>query len=123
MELKRAERLAIIITAVFLLLVVCRHLVSSRPEAAVTVTAAKQTERQALPERSVLQPEGAQTVNLNTATSEELQTLTGIGPTLSQRIIDYRETHGPFARIEDITQVQGIAEKVFSENYDRMTVD
>ena len=123
MELKRAERLAIIITAVFLILTACWHLISSRPDAAVTVTAAKQTERQVPPENSAPQTAGTRTVNLNTATAEELQTLTGIGPTLSQRIIDYRETHGPFARIEDITQVQGIAEKVFTENYDRMTVN
>ena len=123
MELKRAERLAIIITAVFLLLVVCRHLIASRTDAAVTVTAAKQTERQMPPDKRAPQPEGTQKVNLNTATAEELQTLTGIGPTLSQRIVDYREANGPFARIEDITQVQGIAEKVFTENYDRMTVE
>ena len=122
MKLKRAERLAVVITAVFLLLVAAYHLLSTRQTAAVTVTASQQTEQRKLPERSAAENADVQTVDLNRATAEELQTLSGIGPTLAQRIIDYREAHGPFESVEEITQVQGIAEKVFSENFDRMTV-
>jgi competence protein ComEA len=48
-------------------------------------------------------------ININTADSTLLQTLPGIGPTNAQRIIDYRETNGPFQIIEDLLKVSGIA--------------
>jgi competence protein ComEA len=47
-------------------------------------------------------------VNINTATADQLTTLTGIGPAKAQAIIDYRNAHGPFQSIEDITKVSGI---------------
>ncbi|HDS09562.1 MAG TPA: helix-hairpin-helix domain-containing protein, partial [Firmicutes bacterium] len=52
-------------------------------------------------------------VNLNTATSEELQTLKGIGPSKASAIIEYRSQNGPFKRIEDIQNVSGIGPKTF----------
>lgn len=53
-------------------------------------------------------------INLNTASSTELQQLPGIGPALSERIEAYRSTHGPFRRVGDITQVRGIGEKTLA---------
>jgi competence protein ComEA len=47
-------------------------------------------------------------VNINKASCSELESLPGIGPTIAQRIVDYRQSHGPFSRIEDITNVAGI---------------
>lgn len=61
-------------------------------------------------------------VNINTATLAELDALPGIGPTLAQRIIDYRTEHGPFASIEDIKNVPGIGEGLFQKLKDRITV-
>jgi competence protein ComEA len=49
-------------------------------------------------------------VNINTADSERLQTLPRIGPVLAGRIIDYRDQHGPFAAVDDLTLVKGIGE-------------
>lgn len=47
-------------------------------------------------------------VNVNTADLATLETLPGIGPELAQRIIDYRQAHGPFAQIADLLDVPGI---------------
>ncbi|HHY37085.1 MAG TPA: hypothetical protein GX518_05280 [Firmicutes bacterium] len=52
-------------------------------------------------------------INLNRATRAELETLPGIGPALAERIITYREEHGPFRRPEEIKNVSGIGEKTY----------
>ena len=62
-------------------------------------------------------------INLNTANFEELTRLKGIGPAYAQRIIDYREKHGPFERIEDLMKVKGIGPKTFDANKDMITVE
>ncbi len=62
-------------------------------------------------------------VNINTASAQELdEKLSGIGPTLAQRIVDYRKLHGPFAKIEDLNEVSGIGDKKFAELKDSIVV-
>ena len=61
-------------------------------------------------------------INLNTATREELMTLTGIGEAKADAIISYREQAGLFSRIEDIMNISGIKEGVFSKIKDDITV-
>ena len=64
----------------------------------------------------------AVTININTATSEELESLKGIGKARALIIVKYREEHGNFASIEDINNVPGIGEAVFADIKDQITV-
>jgi competence protein ComEA len=50
-------------------------------------------------------------VHLSTATVEQLDGIDGIGPTLAQRIIEYRDAHGGFRSLAELAQVEGIGEK------------
>jgi len=61
-------------------------------------------------------------VNINTAGLEELESLPGIGPSIAQRIIDYREANGPFSKTADIVNVSGIGPATFEQIKDRITV-
>lgn len=66
--------------------------------------------------------EGGDLININTASLEELDSLPGIGPTIAQRIINYREENGPFNTIEDIMNVSGVGPSTFEEIQDLITV-
>jgi competence protein ComEA len=61
-------------------------------------------------------------VNINTATSEELQTLSGVGEATAQAIIEERQRGGPFAAPEDLMRVPGIGEKKFAKVKDSICV-
>ena len=52
-------------------------------------------------------------VDLNRATLAELDTLPGVGPRTAQRIVEYREEHGGFTRLEELMNVRGIGERTF----------
>jgi len=60
-------------------------------------------------------------ININTASKEQLETLPGIGPTLAQRIIDYRNEHGLFTSYDDLLNVKGIGEKKLEKLKDKIT--
>ncbi len=71
---------------------------------------------------SVTKVEGAEKININTASLTELDTLPGIGPIKAQAIIDYRTQNGAFQKIEDIMNVSGIGEATFNDLKDLITV-
>ena len=61
-------------------------------------------------------------VNINTASAAELQTLSGIGPSMAQSIIDERTQNGAFASVDDLMRVSGIGEKKLSKIKDCICV-
>jgi competence protein ComEA len=61
-------------------------------------------------------------ININTAAVEELDQLPGIGPVLAQRIVDFREFHGPFASVDQLVEVSGISTAMVEELRPLVTV-
>lgn len=61
-------------------------------------------------------------VNINTASAAELQTLSGIGPSMAQAIIDERTQNGAFASVDDLMRVSGIGEKKLAKIKDCICV-
>ena len=61
-------------------------------------------------------------ISINTATEEELSSLSGIGPSKAKQIIEYRNSSGPFKTIEDIKQVPGIGESIYDQIKDYITI-
>ena len=53
-------------------------------------------------------PAPGQPLNLNTATLEQLDTLSGVGPLTAQKILDFREQHGAFTSVDELDAVPGI---------------
>ncbi|WP_170292003.1 ComEA family DNA-binding protein [Heliobacterium mobile] len=61
-------------------------------------------------------------ININSADASEMDKLPGVGPALAQRILQYRETKGPFQRVEDIQNVPGIGPKKYNDMKDMLSV-
>ncbi len=54
-------------------------------------------------------------VHINSANISELELLSGVGPSMAQRIVDFREKNGKFNQIEDLMKVTGIGQKTFDK--------
>lgn len=61
-------------------------------------------------------------IQINIATKEQLEKITGIGPRKAENIIKYREQHGPFQKVEDLLEVDGIGEKSLEKIKDEINV-
>lgn len=66
---------------------------------------------------------GQGTIDLNTATAQELAALPGIGKKKAQSIIDYRAENGKFESVDEIRRIDGIGKKLFSKISDRIVVE
>ncbi|KRM72553.1 helix-hairpin-helix domain-containing protein [Lacticaseibacillus brantae] len=61
-------------------------------------------------------------INLNSATAEQLQTLSGVGPKKAQDIIAYRDAHGGFKTLDELKSVPGIGDKTFQKFAPQLTL-
>ncbi|MFZ5899523.1 MAG: ComEA family DNA-binding protein [Bacillota bacterium] len=61
-------------------------------------------------------------ININTADAAVLEQLPGIGPSLAQRIVQYRQQHGPFLSVDDLANVSGIGDKKMADIRPLITV-
>lgn len=111
------------ITYLFLALVTCAFLAAAvwllrGADRAETALYTVQTERPAAeevaPQRSL--------VNINTASAEELETLTGIGSVLAQAIVDYRAEYGAFESVDELLNVRGIGSAKLDGIRDEITL-
>ena len=67
-----------------------------------------------------IETESTSKININTATQSELEVLTGIGPSMASKIIDYRKQNGKFKTIDDIKNVPGIGDSKFQSIRDEI---
>lgn len=135
MRITKAEKIAIGITVVLMLVVGAFYLGRATSDPVVTVESAPEpTITYAVPsvvpdvsdapsqayssaavsEFSEVSGESSGRIDLNKADAQLLETLPGIGPVLAQRILDYRESSGGFASVEELKNVSGIGDKTFA---------
>ena len=76
--------------------------------------------REELPKKS--HTNSLEKININTASQNALEEIKGIGPTLAGRIVQYRQEHGPFAKVGDIVSVMGVSEKMLEKIKTQITV-
>ena len=72
--------------------------------------------------QEVLVDDASGKISINKASYEELITLPGIGPKTAERIIEYRNTYGPFWTLEDIKNVKGIGDKKYARLKEYITI-
>ena len=103
-KITKTEWLLLAMTALFIAVLAVLYLRTVQPveEQGYTVMTSRPTEE-------TVTPEPPAPVDVNTAGLDELDTLDGIGPALAQRIIDYREEHGPFSSLEELLEVKAVS--------------
>lgn len=87
----------------------------------ITVPSKKQVTKKETTDVNAAQSSSGK-ININTASVEELKTLSGIGESKANDIISYREEHGSFKSPEDIMKIQGIKEGIYNKIKDKITI-
>ncbi len=130
LSITRHEALAILtLTTFFVLGLTVRHVQEQQvPPVAVDSLVAQPSAKTAGPSLGTASPEPVapssdNPLNLNEASREELQALSGIGPALSGRIVQYRTNQRPFQRVEELRRVAGIGAKTLADLRPVVTVD
>ena len=121
--ISKGERWILVLTAGFLLTICGWFLLEQNTLQPYRVTVA---EDQQAEEAEQVWPDSllaGERINLNTADHYDLARLPGIGEKRAQAIVEYRESYGPFARVEDLTLVSGIGEGILAGTKDYITVD
>lgn len=72
--------------------------------------------------KALAQPSAGGKVDLNSATTDELATLKGIGPSKAQAIVQYRADHGGFGSVDELLNVRGIGQKMLEKLRDSFTI-
>ena len=65
-------------------------------------------------------PDPHDKVNINTADVKELMTLTGVGRKVAEKIVEYRDNHGPFKKADELKKVDGVGSGVWEKNRERV---
>lgn len=87
----------------------------------LTIPSKKQVTKKERSDATAVQSSSGK-ININTASVQELMTLTGIGEAKASDIISYREEHGPFSETSDIMKIQGIKEGIYNKIKDKITI-
>ena len=85
------------------------------------VAIARLPEAGATPEQGSTEAGTSGLINVNTASVPELDALPGIGEVLAQRIVDFREEHGPYRSVDDLIHVQGVSANMIAGFRDQVT--
>ena len=67
-------------------------------------------------------PDAHDRININTADVKSLMTLTGVGRKVAEKIVEYRDSHGPFKKADEIRKVEGVGNGVWERNRERIVV-
>jgi len=121
LRLTRYEKVATFITIVFIVLVVSYSYLYEYPRVTGGITPVDNA-------KALVQQETTEKtdtdfpIHINKASKADFMKLNGIGETLAQRIIEYREKNGDFEKIEDLKKVKGIGEKIFDKIKDDIDI-